>query len=83
MNDNSLADWVQYALVVPMMLLWRQIFNHKKEHDRLKEQTVTKDEMKEFVEMSNAPMEVKVDIIFAELQKMSKHLERLADKHGD
>ena len=56
-------DFLQFAVVIPVMLIWRQLTMHQKSHEELKANAVTKEEMEKFVKLSQEPLEVKLEFI--------------------
>ena len=72
----ELLDAIQFALVIPLGLLWREKVMLANRVDELIKDTPSKEEMKEYVQMANAPLDQKLDMLLDAVKDIKEEKKR-------
>lgn len=72
----TLSDWLQYGVVIPVAYIWHLVLTLRKDYNTFTRGVYTKEETKEMIQLTQKPMEQKLDMIHGDLHWIRKQMEK-------
>ena len=76
MSESLLMNALQFAMVIPIGWLWKEKIMLARRVDGVVQNNPSKDEMKEYVRMANAPLDQKLDMLVELVKELREDSKR-------
>lgn len=74
-SPTEFKDWVQFGVVIPVAYVWHLVVALRTDYNNFRSSVYSKDETDKMIQLTQKPLEQKLDMIQGDLHWIRKTLE--------